>query len=55
MNVSLTPELEFIDGKVESGLYNNAAKWSAKGFACSKNTMGTSPTDPSSSGRSSLT
>ena len=25
MNVSLTPELkEFVDGKVESGLYNNA-------------------------------
>ena len=27
MNVSLTPELEkFIDGKVESGLYNNASE-----------------------------
>jgi antitoxin ParD1/3/4 len=27
MNVSLTPELErFVDGKVESGLYNNASE-----------------------------
>lgn len=27
MNISLTPELEkFIDGKVESGLYNNASE-----------------------------
>ena len=27
MNVSLTPELEkFIDGKVESGFYNNASE-----------------------------
>ena len=27
MNVSLTPELErFIEGKVESGLYNNASE-----------------------------
>lgn len=27
MNVSLTPELEkFIDGKVDSGLYNNASE-----------------------------
>ena len=27
MNVSLTPELEkYIDGKVESGLYNNASE-----------------------------
>ena len=27
MNISLTPELErFIDGKVDSGLYNNASE-----------------------------
>ena len=27
MNISLTPELEkFVDGKVESGLYNNASE-----------------------------
>jgi len=27
MNVSLTPELEkFVDGKVDSGLYNNASE-----------------------------
>ena len=39
MNVSLTPELErFVQGRVESGLYNNASEVVREGLRLLKST-----------------
>jgi Arc/MetJ-type ribon-helix-helix transcriptional regulator len=39
MNVSLTPELEkFVEGRVESGLYNNASEVGREGLRAAQGT-----------------